>query len=470
MSDGARPPQRGITGTAFADKPFGTLMRDSFFYRKLFSLTLPMAFQELMLASVAAADAIMLGNVGQNMMTAVSLATQIQFIQNMVIYTIVSALAVLGAQYWGKGDKRSLNDVFCTGLRLSFIVSLLFFTGCVFFPSQLMRIFTNEQVLIDLGAGYLRIAGWSYLLTGITQNYLRIMKLSEHQTMAAVISSTAVIINIFGNAVFIFGLFGLPKMGVMGAAVSTLIARVIEFVWTVSLSFRRDYVRPHVKNLFHVNRTLSRDFLRLFFPLLGAGLLWGVGFTSYSAFMGHLGTDAAAANSVAAVVRDLVCCACNGLAGAAGIIVGNELGKGDLEKGRKYGVRLAKISFICGGASTVLILALTPVLVSLVRLTDGARGFLVGMMVITAFYMIGRCVNTIIINGIYSAGGDTAFDFYSLAIVMWGLAVPLALLGTFVFHWNPLIVFACTCLDEVGKIPWVMVHFKKYKWVRDLTR
>ena len=429
-----------------------------------------MAFQELMLASVAAADAIMLGNVEQNMMTAVSLATQIQFIQNMIIYTIVSALAVLGAQYWGKGDRKSLNDIFCTGLRLTFVVSLVFFAGCVFFPSYLMRIFTNEQVLIDLGVKYLRIAGWSYLLTGVTQNYLRIMKLTEHQTMAAVISSTAVLINIFGNAVFIFGLFGVPQMGVMGAAVSTLIARIIELAWTVAMSFRRDYIRPRVRNLLRINKALSFDFIRILLPLLGAGLLWGVGFTSYSAFMGHLGTDAAAANSVAAVVRDLVCCACNGLAGAAGIIVGNELGKGDLEKGRKYGTRLARISFICGGASTVIILALTPALIFSVRLTEAAKHVLIGMMIITAFYMIGRCVNTITINGVFSAGGDTAFDFYSLAIVMWGLAVPLAFLGTFVFHWHPLIVFGCTCLDEVGKIPWVMLHFRKYKWVRDLTR
>ena len=219
-----------------------------------------------------------------------------------------------------------------------------------------------------------------------------------------------------------------------------------------------------------MNRSLALDFTKCALPLLGAGLLWGVGFTSYTAFMGHLGQAAAAANSIAAVVRDLVCCACNGIASAAGIIVGNELGAGNLEKGKKYGIRLAKISFVLGFASTFVMFALTPFVVHFLKLSQEAHGLLVGMMCIMAVYMIGRCVNTVIINGVFSAGGDTLFDMYSLAVCMWGIAVPLAFLGTFLFHWNVLVIYACTCLDEVGKIPWVLHHFRRYKWVKDLTR
>ena len=129
-----------------------------------------------------------------------------------------------------------------------------------------------------------------------------------------------------------------------------------------------------------------------------------------------------------------------------------------------------KLAFVCGLVSTAIMLAVTPSLLSFVRLTDAARHYLVGMMIIMSVYMIGRSVNTIVINGIFAAGGDTLFDMYSLAVTMWGLAVPLAALGTFAFGWHPLIVYACTCLDEVGKIPWVMLHFRKYKWVKDLTR
>jgi Na+-driven multidrug efflux pump len=183
-----------------------------------------------------------------------------------------------------------------------------------------------------------------------------------------------------------------------------------------------------------------------------------------------MGSDAAAANSVAEVVRDLICCACNGVASAAGIMVGNELGAGNLELGKAYGIRLKNISYVIGFASMALVLALTPLVVRMVLLTDAARSYLTGMMIIMAVYMIGRCVNTVTINGVLDGGGDTIFDMYSLAVCMWGVAIPLALLGAFVFHWPVLVVYACTCLDEVGKIPWVMARFRKYKWVRNLTR
>jgi Na+-driven multidrug efflux pump len=183
-----------------------------------------------------------------------------------------------------------------------------------------------------------------------------------------------------------------------------------------------------------------------------------------------VGSDAAAANAVSAVVRDLVCCGCNGIGSAAGIMVGNELGAGKLEQGKRYGIKLRNVSWVIGLLSTAIVLAVTPFVVHFVILTDEARRYLTGMMVIMAIYMIGRSVNTVTINGVLDGGGDTLFDMYSLAVCMWGIAIPLALLGAFVFHWHPLAVYACTCLDEVGKIPWVMAHFKKYKWVRDLTR
>ena len=161
---------------------------------------------------------------------------------------------------------------------------------------------------------------------------------------------------------------------------------------------------------------------------------------------------------------------CNGIATAAGIMVGNELGAGRLEEGKAVGIKLRNLSFVIGFMSTGIVLAVTPLTVRMVILTDQARSYLTGMMVIMAVYMIGRAVNTITINGILDGGGDTIFDLYSLIVCMWGVAIPLALLGAFYFHWHPLAVYACTCLDEVGKIPWVMARFRKYKWVQDLTQ
>ena len=446
------------------------LFSDRDFYTKLRRLGVPIALQSLMLAAVAAGDAIMLGRVTQNSMAAVSLATQIQFVQNMILSAVTAGGAILGAQYWGKRDIRTINDIFLMMLKLSGIPSLLFCLGCLLIPNQLMLVFTHDLELIQIGAGYLRIAGWSYLLTGISQCYLTVMKVTEHASSTAWVSSLAVVLNLLLNALFIFGLMGLPAMGANGAALATLLARIIELALCIILSQREGYLAPDFSRITRRDRLLARDFRKVCLPLLGGGLFWGVGFTSYTAIMGHMGADAAASNSVAAVVRDLVCCLNMGIATAGGIMVGNELGAGDLKRGKAYGDRLAKLSFLTGFLSTAIVLAVTPLVVRFIKLTPEARQYLTGMMVIMSVYMVGRSVNTVIINGIFGSGGDTLFDVYSLAVCMWGIAIPLALLGAFVFHWPVLAVYACTCLDEVGKIPWVMLHYRKYKWVKDLTR
>lgn len=440
------------------------------FYKNLTNLALPIAFQSLMLASVAAGDALMLGKVAQDEMTAVSLATQIQFVQNMFLSAVTAAGAILGAQYWGKGDRRTLEDVFNIMLQICGVVSVIFFLACEIIPELLMHIFTHDAPLIAVGSAYLRIAGWSYLLTGISQCYLTTMKVSERVKPVALISFCAVVLNLCLNAVFIFGLMGAPKMQAEGAALATTISRIIELVLCIAVSSKASYIRPAFDRFIRIPKQLKTDFMKQCLPLIGSSLCWGVGFTSYTAIMGHMGTDAAAANSVAAVVRDLVCCMCNGIGSAAGIMVGNELGAGRLEMGRAYGTKLKNISYVIGFVSTILVLAVTPLVVGMVILTDQARGYLVGMMVILSVYMIGRCVNTVTINGVLDGGGDTLFDMYSLIVCMWMMAIPLALVGAFVLHWSPLAVYACTCLDEVGKIPWVMIRFRKYKWVQDLTR
>ncbi len=440
------------------------------FYNNLARLALPISLQSLMLASVAAGDALMLGKIAQDEMTAVSLATQIQFVQNMFIMAVTGAGAILGAQYWGKGDRHTLEDIFNMMLRFCGIISIIFFLGCEFTPELLMHIFTHDEPLIVIGSAYLRIAGWSYLFTGISQCYLTMMKVSDHVKPGALISSCAVLLNLCLNAVFIFGLLGAPRMQARGAAFATTLSRIVELALCIIVSSKSSYIRPAFGRFLRLPKQLKADFIKQCLPLMGGSLCWGVGFTSYTAIMGHMGSDAAAANSVSAVARDLICCMCNGIGSAAGIIVGNELGAGRLELGKAYGIKLKNISYIIGFISTALVLAVTPLVLRMVILTDQAREYLIGMMVIMSIYMIGRCVNTVTINGVLDGGGDTLFDMYSLIVCMWLIAIPLALVGAFVLHWHPLAVYACTCLDEVGKIPWVMLRFRKYKWVQDLTR
>ena len=201
-----------------------TPAENQIFYSRMVNLALPIALQHLMLASVAAADAMMLGRVAQAEMTAVSMATQIQFIQNVFLYAITTAGAILGAQYYGKGDRETLRDLFHLMLRFGGLVSILFFIACEFFPGALMHVFTSDPELVQIGIHYLQIAGWSYLMTGVSQCYLMIMKVTDHVKECAAISSGAVLLNIIFNAVLIFGLLGLPALNARGAALATTLA------------------------------------------------------------------------------------------------------------------------------------------------------------------------------------------------------------------------------------------------------
>ena len=447
-----------------------SIFLDHRFNRKLLALTVPIAVQSLMLALVAAADALMLGRFDQDAMAAVSLATQIQFVQNMLLASIAAGVGILDAQYYGKGDRIALEKIFGISVQKSVLVSLLFFAGCYFFPRELMHIFARDEILIRLGADYLRIAAWSYLFTGVSQSYLAIMRVSGHVSTSAWLSSAVVILNIILNGVFIFGLAGVPRMGVQGAALATLLARVAEFISCIAVTVKADFIKLKLRRVFQFDKLLVLDFWKYALPVLGAYMIWGMGFTSYTAILGHLGRDAAAANSIVSVVRDLMCCLCNGIAGGSAILVGNELGAGKLLRGKLYGNRLAVISFLVGGTATLLTLAVIPLVSRCIKLTPQAHSYMVGMFVILSIYMIGRCVCTIIINGVFTSGGDTCFDVYSLLVCMWGIALPCAFAGAFWFNWHVLVVFACTCLDEVGKIPWVLHHHLKYKWVKNLTR
>lgn len=440
------------------------------FVKKLLTLALPIALQSLLVASVSAADAFMLGRLEQNSMAAVSLATQIQFLMSMFVMTDTNTGSVLISQYWGKGDRATAGDILNMTLRIMAVVDAAFWALCLFVPRPLMLFFTSDEVLIDIGCRYLRIAAWSYLIMGFSQCCHMIMKVEGQASESMGISAVAVTSNIFFNALLIFGLLGCPAMGAEGAAVATLISRVIELFWCIAASCRKNHMRPDLARIFRYRKPLIQDFLKVAVPSLGAVLLWAVGFSSYTAIVAHMGTDAAAANSIASVVRDLICSLCNGAASAGGILLGMELGAGRLDEAKQQGKWLRDYSFLIGFVSTAILLALTPLIVHSMKMTDAARAYLTGMMVIQAFYMIGRCVNTIVINGIFYTGGDAIFDAYSLAVAMWCIAIPLALLGANVFHWPVLAVYACTCVDEVGKIPWVMLHFRKYKWLKNLTR
>lgn len=439
------------------------------FYRKLKSLVFPAAFQQFMVATVSASDAIMLGMINQNSLSAASIAGQIQFVLSLFIAAITIGESIFVAQYWGKGDKIQVEKIFAFSFKLSVFVSFVFFIFAFFMPENLLRIFTNESELIKIGAQYLKVVSPSYLLCGASQIYLCIMKNSEQAAKSSIISSVAVVLNIFLNAVLIFGLFGFRALGITGAAVATVLSRFVELAWTVINSLRKNHVKLRLRFLFTIEKTLKVSFWKYTLPVLGNEIVWGCGFAMFTVILGHLGTDAVAASSIANIVKNLAACFCLGIGIGGGIMVGNELGSGNLEKAKLYGKKLCHISIISGAISGILLLAFIPFVLNLSTLSKTANYYLKWMLVMCSYYLIGKAINGTTIAGIFCAGGDSKFGFICDAITLWLVIIPLGFIAAFVLKLPIIVVYFILNLDEIIKLPAVFIHYKKYIWVKDLT-
>lgn len=386
------------------------------FRRKLTSLILPITFQQFMLAVVSASDALMVGAIGQDLLSAVSLASQITFVYNLFLMAMTIGTSMFAAQYWGKGDKDAVERILGIVLRSSMSVSFVFFFAATFFPGLLMRIFTTDPQLIHYGVQYLQIVGLTYLLCGISQVYLCIMKNSGLASMSMLISSAAALLNIILNAVLIYGFFGAPRMEAGGAAAATAIARGVELLWVLAELTKKGRIKIRFAYIRRPDQGLRKDFWHYTLP-----------------------------------------------------VQGNELGAGRLETAKAYGRKLCHIAVVSGILSGIFLLLLSPLVLEITDLSPQAEEYLRWMLAMCAVYMVGKYVNGTTIAGIFCAGGDSRFGFLCDAVTLWCFTVPVGLLAAFVFKWPVLAVYFIVNSDEIVKLPAVYRHYRKYKWLKDLT-
>ena len=435
--------------------------------KEIVRLALPIALQQFMTALVGACDAIMLGKLSQDAMSAVSLATQVTFVFNLFMFAFMAGENMFVAQYYGKGDYTGISQVFSLVTKICGCIAVVFLAGTLFFPEQLMRILTNEETLIVLGSEYLRVIGISYVFSGIAQIFLAIMKNCGAVNMSTLINGVMVILNIALNAVFIFGLSGFPKMGIKGAALATVLATVVQFLWSVGYVLCR--IRAVKFSLRSCEKKLFGRFWQKTVPLLINNLAWGIGFSMYSVIMGHLGTDAVAANGIANISKNLVVCFCLGLGNAGSIIVGNRLGADRLQEAKEAGGTLTRTAIIAGIVSGLVLIALSPLITKMVDLTPTARGYLQKMLLICSYYIAGKSVNCMTIGGIFAAGGDSKFGMLCDSVTLWCITVPLGCICAFILKLPVMVVYFVLNLDEIIKLPVVYKHYKKYKWIKNLT-
>ena len=436
------------------------------FYQKLKLLVLPITMQQFMLALVSATDAIMLGAVSQTSLSAVSLAGQIQFVLNLFISGISAGSGIMAAQYWGKKDAASIEEVMPIALRTNLIFSGAFTVFAAVAPEVLMRIFT----LIESGAVYLRAVSLSYLLCGISQIYLILLKNTGYATVSSRISCTAVVVNIICNAILIYGLLGLPALGIQGAAYATVAARLVELIWSYLETKQSGRVQIIWKKMFRAaDAVLTKDFWRYTTPVLGAALVWGIAYVSYSVIMGHMGSDAVAANSITTIAKNMLSCLIRGVSGGAGVLIGNLLGAGELDKAKVYGGRLTRMAIVVGMTTGGLLMLISPLIVRFAPLSETAAEYLQYMLIFCGCNIMAQSVNTTVLDGIFCAGGDSKFDMKGNLGAMWCFSVPFGFFAAFVLKWPVMVVYCIVNLDEIVKIPAVYLHYKKYIWVRNIT-
>ena len=440
------------------------------FYEQILKLVIPIVLQNLLSAAVNSADVVMLNYVGQSSISAVSLASQYASVLFMVYYGLGTGATMLCAQYYGKKDFYAIKIVEGIALRFSIAVSVLFATAAICVPDTMMRIFTADGELIGLGASYLRILSVGYLCWGLTEVYLAVLRSMGRVVISMAMNVMAFSLNIVLNAVFIFGLFGAPKLGVVGVAAATSISRLIELAGCFIVSARSKDIKLNPGYMFLNNKLLFQDFVRLSLPALLNDVSWGVAFSTYSVILGHLGNDVVAANSFVVVVRNFGTVLCFGVASAGGILLGNVIGEKKMEDAEHYAKLIMRLTVITGLIGGILILAASPFVLRFASLSDTARHYLKYMLLINSYYVMGAAVNTTLIAGVFRAGGDSKFGMICDSVDMWCYAVPLGFFAAFVLKLPVVWVYFLLCTDEFVKWPWVIKRYRSRKWLKNITR
>ena len=440
------------------------------FNKQLMSLAVPLALQNLLGALVGASDAFMLGRLTQDAIAAVSLANQIAFVMSLFYSIAILAASVLVSQYWGKKDYLNARRFLGIAIRYAFVIGVVFTVGAYIFAEQLIGILTPEQELIRIGAGYLRIVCFSYVFTSVLHCFLMIMKISGHAKLSLWISVVTVIVDMTADFFLIYGFGKIPAFGANGSAYSTVVVEIIALVWCVIWAQRNADIRLGKDTLLYFSGAYEKDIWKIIPGMAASSLAWGFSITMHSFILGHLGTDATAAASVATVAQQLIQGLTFGLSTGISIIIGKLLGQNELEKAKEYGARSWNVAFVSGMINVLLLGIAGPIVYLFYVLEPMAKRYLIQMLIFLAFYMVAFAYNTIITCGVFPAGGDSMYDGISVLIATWCFAIPLALVACFVLHLPVMVVYVIMCLDEIVKVPFIKWRYNKYIWLRNLTK
>lgn len=444
---------------------------DKEFYKKVMKLVLPMALQNLINVGVMGADVIMLGKVGETVLSGCSLAGQTYFILNLILFGITSGACVLLAQYWGKYDIESIEKIIGIAAKISMIISLIFMAVTFAMPETLMSIFSNEPEVIAEGVKYLQIIALTYPIVAFTMVYLNLMKSVERVLISTLVYAASLLLNVAANAILIFGLFGAPALGIRGAAIGTLMARLLELlIVTIYATKVNKEVKVRFHYCIHSDKVLFKDFIKYSGPVIVNEMMWGLGYSANAAIVGHLGSSAVAANSVTHVARQLATVIVFGIGNATAIMIGKVIGEKKEKLAEIYASRFIKLSLVFGVAGGLVIIVIRPIVIAALGFSGQTASYMNTFLFMMSYYVVAQAINTTCIVGIFRAGGDTKFGLILDVASMWFGSILLGAIAAFVFKWPVEIVYFILLLDELIKIPISLVRYRQKKWLKNVTR
>jgi len=443
------------------------IFKDQEYKKKLMGLVIPIAIQEALVIFVSTIGVLLLGAVDQNAMSGVSIANNIFFVFNSVVGAVIVGGSLICAQFYGKNDIKSVNKIFYLSLKISIIFSLIFFALSEIIPNQLISIFApNQTAIIDCGVRYLRLFAMTFIFRAISGVYFYILKNLDKAKQISYASLVALIINVGVSSLSIF----VFKQKEYGAVAGIICSRFVEMILSIVLVIKAKSVKFNWKDFLHTDKHLFDEFVKHLVPLFICKLAWAMGSIMISFFLGKLGPDVIAANSLYSIARNIVICIPSGAGGGAAVLLGQELGSNKIESAKEHSKEILKFNIIVGILNMAIFMAVSGIclLISNNSLTSEAQKYLLYMSLIYTPSLFLQAYNAVLIDGVYSSGGDTIFISLANSLPYWVVVVPLGFLSTYL-NWHPLVIFFLATSEEIVKNIPVVLRYKSYKWARNIT-
>ncbi len=442
-------------------------VKDKAFYKLILSIAIPIVLQNMITIGVNIMDTMMLGSYGEVQLSASSLANEFINIYHIMCMGMSMGAAVLTAQYYGMKDMVSFRKTVTIMLRMGLILAALFTAATIVMPATLMRIYTPDEEVVEMGVKYFRISTVTYLLMGVSLMITNILRTVREVKFPLIVSIVTFFANVFFNWVFIFGNLGAPEMQIEGAALGTVIARLVEFALLGGFFFFKDQkIGYRVKHLFMKCGDLLKTYITYAIPVMISDTLLALGNSAVSIIMGYIGTSFVAANSIISQTVRLSTVFNQGLSSSSSVITGNTLGRGERDKAYHQGVTFLTLSILIGIAGAVIILVISPFIVGSFNVAQETKDIAYQLMYSVSLMMVFQTIQSVLTKGVLRGGGDTKFLMMADILFLWLASIPLGYLTGLVWHMSPFTIYAALKIDWLIKSIWCIFRLRSKKWIK----